>query len=232
MTEAAAGECFIEARELTREYRRKVELIHAVHEVSFTIGRGEHVVLFGPSGSGKTTLLQLLAGLDLPTHGAVLLRGRDLASFSEKELSIWRSREVGFVFQDFGVIRSLSALDNVRLPLILSPDGEGGASARATLERLGLADRLHHFPQQLSRGEQQRVAIARALIHSPSLLLADEPTASLDSASSAEVVGIFEELRAERNLTVIVATHDSSWIERADRCLYLDKGRLTRAGAA
>jgi putative ABC transport system ATP-binding protein len=231
MSEATPRAVLIEARGLTREHRRKVESIFALRDVSLTIARGEHVVLFGPSGSGKTTLLNLLAGLDQPSAGNVTWLGRELTRLSERELAALRCREMGFVFQDFGILRSLTALDNVRLPLLFAKDHDDRARAIAALERLGLGDRLHHRANELSRGELQRVAIARALIHRPSLLLADEPTASLDAASAASVVAFFEELRAERDLTVLVATHDPSWLEHADRALRLEKGRLLETAA-
>jgi putative ABC transport system ATP-binding protein len=231
MSESATNGVLIEARGLTREHRRRVESIYALRDVSLTIARGEHVVLFGPSGSGKTTLLNLLAGLDQPSAGSVTWLGRELTRLSERELARLRCREMGFVFQDFGILRSLTALDNVRLPLLFSNERDDRARAIAGLERLGLGERLHHRASELSRGELQRVAIARALIHRPSLLLADEPTASLDAAAASEVVACFEELRAERELTVLVATHDPSWLEHADRALTLQKGRLVEAAA-
>src|SRR5262245_38846459 len=231
MSEATPRAVLIEATGLTREHRRKVESIFALRDVSLTLARGEHVVLFGPSGSGKTTLLNLLAGLDQPSSGTVTWLGREMTRLSERELAALRCREMGFVFQDFGILRSLSALDNVRLPLLFSHESGDRAKAIAALERLGLGDRLHHRANELSRGELQRVAIARALIHRPSLLLADEPTASLDAASAAAVVALFEELRAERDLTVLVATHDPSWLEHADRSLRLQKGRLLEPAA-
>jgi putative ABC transport system ATP-binding protein len=232
MSETAQRAVLIEAHGLTREHRRKVESIYALRDVSLTIARGEHVVLFGPSGSGKTTLLNLLAGLDQPSAGTVTWLGRELTRLTERELSELRCREMGFVFQDFGILRSLSALDNVRLPLLFSRERDDRARAIAALERLGLGERIHHRANELSRGELQRVAIARALVHRPALLLADEPTASLDAASAAQVVALFEELRAERDLTVLVATHDPAWLDHADRALRLQKGRLMAEAAA
>src|SRR5262245_43227590 len=207
MSEASPRAVLIEAVGLTREHRREVESIYALRDVSLTIARGEHVVLFGPSGSGKTTLLNLLAGLDQPSAGTVTWLGRELTRLGERELAQLRCREIGFVFQDFGILRSLSALDNVRLPLLFAHASDDRARAKAALERLGLGERIHHRANELSRGELQRVAIARALIHRPALLLADEPTASLDAAAAAQVVSFFEELRAESDRAVPAATH-------------------------
>src|SRR5215208_8333929 len=187
----------LQARQLTKEYQSGDHRLAVLRDVSFTIPEGAFVAVVGPSGSGKTTLLGLLAGLDVPTRGSVLLDGDDLTRLSEDQRAQLRGAKVGFIFQSFQLIPTLTALENVQVPLELR--GESGASARAVelLTRVGLRDRMDHFPSQLSGGEQQRVAIARAFSNHPRILFADEPTGNLDAGTGARIVELIEELNRE-----------------------------------
>jgi putative ABC transport system ATP-binding protein len=214
------------ARELTQEYRSGGGALAVLRDVSFTIPQGSFVAIVGPSGSGKTTLLGLLAGLDTPTHGDVLLDGRSLGALDEDARARLRGEKVGFVFQSFQLIPTLTAIENVQVPLELR--GERGAEARARelLERVGLGDRVAHFPSQLSGGEQQRVAIARAFVNRPRILFADEPTGNLDAGSGARVVELLEALNRESGSTVVLVTHDPTLAARADRLIRLADGRV------
>src|SRR5437773_7094582 len=198
------------AREVTKEYMSGEQKIAVLRDVSFTIQQGAFVAIVGPSGSGKTTLLGLLAGLDTATRGQVLLDGADLTAMDEDERARLRGQKVGFVFQSFQLISTLTALENVQVPLELR--GERGATERAAelLGRVGLGDRLDHFPMQLSGGEQQRVAIARAFANSPRILFADEPTGNLDSDTGGRIVELLEALNRESGSTIILVTHDAS----------------------
>jgi len=212
------------ARELTQEYRSGGSSLAVLRDVSFSIAAGEVVAIVGPSGSGKTTLLGLLAGLDTPTRGTVVLDGVDLASLNEDARARLRGQKVGFVFQSFQLIPTLTALENVQVPLELR--GESGAAERARdlLSRVGLAERGSHFPAQLSGGEQQRVAIARAFSNRPRLLFADEPTGNLDAASGTRIVELLEELNRESGTTVVIVTHDAGLAQRAGRIIRLRDG--------
>jgi putative ABC transport system ATP-binding protein len=200
-----------------------------LHDISFEVGAGEAVAIVGVSGSGKSTLLGLLAGLDTPTEGAVRVDGHDLFTLDEDGRAAVRARMLGFVFQSFQLLPAMNALENVMLPLELA--GEKGAreAARAMLERVGLAERLHHYPKQLSGGEQQRVAIARAFVTGPSLLLADEPTGNLDPATGKQIIDLMFELNRERGTTLLLVTHDEGLSKRCDRILRLAAGRLVMA---
>ena len=197
-----------------------------LRNVSFTVQPGEFVAITGPSGSGKTTLLGLLAGLDTPSGGRVILDGAEMSSMTEDERARVRSAKVGFVFQSFQLISTLTAAENVQVPLELR--GEEGAERRAAdlLERVGLAERATHFPTQLSGGEQQRVAIARAFSNRPSILFADEPTGNLDAASGERVVALLEDLNHESGSTVIIVTHDAVLAARARRQIRLADGEV------
>ena len=201
--------------------------------MSFRVEAGELLAVVGPSGSGKTTLLGLLAGLDRPTSGSVLLEGRDLGGLSEDDRARLRRERVGFVFQSFHLLPSLTARENVQVPLDLRGDPRAGARALALLDRVGLAHRAHHFPAQLSGGEQQRVALARAFVHEPRILFADEPTGNLDAATGSAIVELMAELNAERATTLVLVTHDPAVAGRARRTLRLADGRLVAdTGAA
>ena len=193
--------------------------------ISLDIGAGEHVAIVGESGSGKTTLLSLLAGLDLPSRGEVWLDGAPIHATSEDARAALRARAVGFVFQNFQLMPAMSALDNVALPLELRGEN-GGATARALLEKVGLGQRLHHLPRQLSGGEQQRVAIARAFATRPRILFADEPTGNLDRKTGLAIEDLLFGMDDARATTVVVVTHDERLAARCDRQLRLDAGRL------
>jgi putative ABC transport system ATP-binding protein len=215
-------------------FSRGPTLIHAVRDVELTIEAGELVALEGPSGSGKTTLLQLLGALDRPSSGHVRFEGRDLAELPDGELAELRLRSFGFVFQQFNLIPTLTALENVEAKL--APTGIGADElterSRALLEEVGLGDRATHLPAHLSGGEQQRVAIARALSVEPHVILADEPTGNLDTATGAEIIETLAGLAARRGTTVIVATHDAALAGRAPRRLGMRDGRLLAPVAA
>lgn len=197
--------------------------------VSFAIAAGERVAITGASGSGKSTLLSLLAGLDLPSHGDVELGGASLAALDEDARARLRGDKVGFVFQSFQLLPSLTALENVMLPLELQGERQAEERARAVLAEVGLAQRLTHYPRQLSGGEQQRVALARAFVTRPAVLFADEPTGNLDTHTGEAVVDLLFRLNAEAGTTLILVTHDASLAARCDRVLHLDAGRLVPA---
>jgi putative ABC transport system ATP-binding protein len=204
-------------------------MLTILHEIDFEVRSGEAVAVVGASGSGKSTLLGLLAGLDLPTRGQVLLAGQDLADLDEDGRAALRGRELGFVFQSFHLLPALTALENVMLPLELLGAGNGDdprAAAGAMLDRVGLADRLDHYPKHLSGGEQQRVALARAFAVRPRLLLADEPTGNLDAATGRQVIDLMFEMNAEQGTTLILVTHDESLAARCGRAIRLAAGRL------
>jgi putative ABC transport system ATP-binding protein len=197
-----------------------------LREIDLEVTRGEAVAVVGASGSGKSTLLAILAGLDTPTSGAVELDGQDLFSMNEDLRAELRGRTVGFVFQSFQLLPSLTALENVMLPLELSSDERAEALARQTLVRVGLAERLQHYPKHLSGGEQQRVALARAFVVRPKLLLADEPTGSLDAESGAEIIQLLFEMNREYGTTLVMVTHDESLAARCSRVVRLAAGRI------
>jgi putative ABC transport system ATP-binding protein len=199
-------------------------------DVSFQVRAGEAVAIVGASGSGKSTLLGLLAGLDTPTEGKVHIDGHDLFALDEDGRAAVRARMVGFVFQSFQLLPAMTALENVMLPLELAGSMDAAADARQMLARVGLAERLDHYPKQLSGGEQQRVAIARAFVTAPSLLLADEPTGNLDAATGDQIIDLMFGLNRERGTTLILVTHDEALSRRCDRMLRLASGRLVNGG--
>jgi putative ABC transport system ATP-binding protein len=217
----------VEAVGLHRSLPLGSEQVHILKGISFTIARGEWVALMGPSGSGKSTLLGILAGLDSPTKGRIVVDGVDVTSLGERQLARTRNEKIGIVFQSFNLIPTLTALENVEAPLYVRPDrSRAKEAAREMLRTVGLEDRLHHRPHQLSGGQQQRVAIARALVTRPALLIADEPTGNLDSTTGAAVIDLFARLRDELGVTIVVATHDASVAARADRTLQIVDGLL------
>jgi putative ABC transport system ATP-binding protein len=223
-----------ELRGATKSFRRGDVAIHAVDGIDLTIDAGEIVALEGPSGSGKTTLLQLLGALDRASEGQVFFEGRDLGALGDRELSELRLRAFGFVFQQFNLIPTLTAVENVEAklaPFGIAPDVLR-SRADELLAEVGLAERASHLPPQLSGGEQQRVAIARALVANPRVVLADEPTGNLDSTTGGEVVDLLAGLAAERGTTVIVATHNPDLAARAPRRLAMRDGRILEAAAA
>jgi putative ABC transport system ATP-binding protein len=216
----------LEARRLTKEYQSGNRRLAVLRDVSFIIPDAAFVAIVGPSGSGKTTLLGLLAGLDVPSSGAVLLDDTDLSKLSEDRRARLRGEKVGFVFQSFQLIPTLTAQENVQVPLELRGDDGAPARARELLDRVGLAGRGHHFPNQLSGGEQQRVAIARAFSNAPRLLFADEPTGNLDSDTGAHIVELLETLNRESGTTIVLVTHDLALARRAQRVIRLADGAV------
>ena len=223
MTEAT----IIRLAGLTREYRMDAETVHALRGVDIEIRRNEYVAIMGPSGSGKSTLMNVVGCLDTPTAGEYWLNGVEVSAMDDDELARVRNREIGFVFQTFNLLPRASALHNVELPLIYAGIGarERHRQASQALERVGLGDRMHHRPNELSGGQRQRVAIARALVNSPSILLADEPTGNLDSATSAEIMDVFEQLQ-DQGQTIVMVTHEADIAARAHRVITLLDGRV------
>ena len=212
------------AHSLTKEYPSGTASLAVLKDVSFTIPQGAFVSIVGPSGSGKTTLLGLLAGLDTATRGTIELDGTDLGRLSEDQRAQLRGAKVGFIFQSFQLIPTLTAIENVQVPLELRGDAGAAERARTLLERVGLGHRLEHFPTQLSGGEQQRVAIARAFSNSPRILFADEPTGNLDGTTGERIVELLEELNRESGSTVVIVTHDLTLAQRAHRMIRLRDG--------
>ena len=221
----------LETQDVIKEYRLGGELVHAVAGVSLAIRKGEFVAIMGASGSGKSTFMNLIGALDVPTRGRLLLNGVDLASLSSDELAAIRNRNIGFVFQQFNLLARTSALDNVATPLIYAglPAGERREKAAAKLRAMGLGDRLDHSPAKLSGGQQQRVAIARALVTEPLMLLADEPTGALDTATSEEIMKLFGQLN-EGGITVIVVTHEPDIAQYAERRILFRDGKVVEDG--
>jgi ABC-type lipoprotein export system ATPase subunit len=215
--------------DLTRSYRLGSEEIHALRQVNMNVLPGQFIAVVGRSGSGKTTLLNLLAGLDKPTSGQVLLEEEDLGKMSEDARTKLRRTKLGFVFQSFGLLPLLSAFENVELPLRISgvKPRERDQRARDALDMVGLTRRSHHRPYELSGGEQQRVAIARAIVHHPSLILADEPTGELDSVNARSIFGLFKEMVRNQGISVVAATHDSTLLAMADQVLEIHDGKLS-----
>jgi putative ABC transport system ATP-binding protein len=218
----------IEVVDLFKSYQRDSLEIPVLRNITLQISEGDFLAFMGPSGSGKTTLLNLIAGIDKPTSGSILIAGTDITQLSETELAVWRSHHVGFIFQFYNLIPVLTALENVELPLILTPLSrkERRSHAETALQVVGLGDRMHHFPRQLSGGQEQRVAIARAIATDPAILVADEPTGDLDKASAEEVLELMHRLNRELNKTILMVTHDPRAAERARSVRNLDKGEL------
>jgi putative ABC transport system ATP-binding protein len=218
----------IEIQDLRKVYALDGVEIQALRGVDLRVDEGELLAIMGPSGSGKSTLMNILGCLDVADSGSYRLRGQDVTRMRSEHLARVRNREIGFVFQGFNLLPRTSALENVETPLIYAGIGrhERHERAREALQRLGLSDRLHHLPNQLSGGQQQRVAIARALVTHPSLLLADEPTGNLDTATSGEILSVLEELNRRDGVTIVMITHESEVAQRARRILHLRDGRL------
>jgi putative ABC transport system ATP-binding protein len=205
---------------------RDAARVHILKDIDLHIGRGEAIGLVGPSGSGKTTLLMVLAGLERADTGSISVAGSDLRKLDEDALARFRGRNVGIVFQSFHLIPTMTALENVAVPLELAGEGDAQDRARAELAKVGLAERLHHYPAQLSGGEQQRVALARALAPNPAILVADEPTGNLDEATGKQVIELLFAGHVERGTTLILVTHDNALAQRCDRIVRLRSGRI------
>src|SRR5690349_7049470 len=223
----------IQVRGLDKTYRRGNEDIHVLQGLNLDVDKCDFVAFMGPSGSGKTTLLNLLGGLDVPTRGSVTVAGDEITHMSGGKLTEWRARHVGFIFQMYNLIPVLTAFQNVELPLLLTrlSKAERRKHVETALAVVGLADRMHHYPRQLSGGQEQRVAIARAIVSDPTFLLCDEPTGDLDRKSADEIMNLIERLVREFGKTVLMVTHDPLVAKRAQVTLHLDKGVLVESGA-
>jgi putative ABC transport system ATP-binding protein len=226
------GNSLIQVRNLDKKYRRGNEEIDVLQGLNLDVDKGDFVAFMGPSGSGKTTLLNLLGGLDVPSRGSVTVAGDEITHMSGSKLTRWRARHVGFIFQMYNLIPVLTAYQNVELPLLLTKlsKAERRKHVEAALSIVNLSDRLHHYPRQLSGGQEQRVAIARAIVADPTFLLCDEPTGDLDRKSADEVMTLIERLVREYGKTVLMVTHDLLVAQRANTTLHLEKGVLVEAG--
>lgn len=217
---------------LTKTYKRDKQEITVLNDVSIDIEQGDFVALMGPSGSGKTTLLNIIAGIDRPTQGEVMIAGTNIGVLTETELAKWRSRHIGFIFQFYNLIPVLTAFENVELPLMLTPlsKSERRRQVELALSVVGLAERMDHYPRQLSGGQEQRVAIARAIASDPDIFVADEPTGDLDRVSAEEILTLLERLNKEFGKTIVMVTHDPSAANRARIVHHLEKGDLIPQG--
>jgi putative ABC transport system ATP-binding protein len=226
-------ESVVRFHEVSKSYRRDSFEIPVLNGVSLEVASGDFVALMGPSGSGKSTLLNLLAGIDRASSGSIVVGGQDISGLSESQMARWRHRNIGFIFQFYNLVPVLTAFENVELPLTLTrlSRTQRRQKAETALAVVGLADRMDHYPRQLSGGQEQRVAIARAIVTDPTLLLADEPTGDLDADSAADILDLLSQLNEEFQKTIIMVTHDPRAAERARRLLRLDKGRLVGAEA-
>ncbi len=222
------GTGLVRARGLDKKYQRGSEEIHVLQGLNLDVDKGDFVAFMGPSGSGKTTLLNLLGGLDLPSAGSITVAGDEITHMSGSKLTAWRARHVGFIFQMYNLIPVLTAFQNVELPLLLTKlsKAERRRHVETALSVVGLADRMNHYPRQLSGGQEQRVAIARAIVADPTFLLCDEPTGDLDRKSADEIMAIISRLVREYKKTVLLVTHDPRVAECADTTLHLEKGVL------
>lgn len=221
-------ESIVVIRDLSKVYKQGEINVTALNRISLEIAKGEFLTLMGPSGSGKSTLLHIIAGIDRPTNGKCMVQGIEVTNLNESQLADWRNQNVGFVFQTFNLIPVLTAFENVELPLLLTklPSSRRKQQVKTALELVGLGQRMHHLPKQLSGGQEQRVAIARALVTDPSLIVADEPTGNLDSASANEVLSILQALCRDAGKTVIMVTHDPKAAAFGTRSIHLEKGEL------
>jgi putative ABC transport system ATP-binding protein len=224
----------VEIKGISKSYRRGEQIVPVLNDISFDIPEGEFLALMGPSGSGKSTLLNLIAGIDKPDRGEIRIGGVDITALSESQLADWRAANVGFVFQFYNLIPVLTAFENVELPLLLThlSGKQRKQHVETALSMMGLSDRMHHYPSELSGGEQQRVAIARAVVSDPTILVADEPTGDLDRVSADDILNLLGRLNRELGKTIILVTHDSHAAQSAHIIRHLDKGVLdaTEAG--
>lgn len=226
---ASPNGAIIHVHNVSKSYQRDTIEVPVLRNISLAVPEGEFLALMGPSGSGKTTLLNLIAGIDKPNDGKVIVGDVDIASLSESELATWRSRHVGFVFQFYNLLPVLTAYENVELPLLLTKlsSKEKREHVEHALKLVGLGDRMNHFPKQLSGGQEQRVAIARAIVTDPTIIVADEPTGDLDRASAEEIMILLDRLNKEFKKTIVMVTHDPRAAEKAHKQMHLDKGELT-----
>ncbi len=222
----------VDIRNVTKTFKKEAAEIVALRDTNLGIGSGEFLCLMGPSGSGKSTLLNLIAGIDRPSKGQIMVGGTEISQMRESQLAVWRNHTIGFVFQTFNLIPVLTAFENVELPLLLTrlSKAERREHVETALSLVGLKDRMTHYPRQLSGGQEQRVAIARAIVTDPALILADEPTGDLDAQSADEILAILESLNRESQKTVIMVTHDPRAARHATVIRHLDKGVLLPEG--
>jgi len=221
-------EALVEVRDVRKVYKRDQFEVPVLNGVSIGIEAGDYLALMGPSGSGKTTLLNLIAGIDRPSSGKILVQGKEISRFNETQLASWRARHIGFIFQMYNLIPVLNAFENVELPLLLtklSPK-ERREHVKTALSIVGLGDRMTHYPRQLSGGQEQRVAIARAIVTDPTILVADEPTGDLDAKNADETLDLLEQLNREYQKTIVMVTHDPKAASRARHTVHLEKGQL------
>ena len=218
----------IDVEDVTKVYQMGETQVHALRGVDLTVNEGEMMAIMGPSGSGKSTLMAILGCLDTPTSGSYRLGGTDVSHLSDRQLASIRGQRIGFLFQTFNLLPRATALENVELPLLYSRASKRRERVRAALEAVGLGDRAHHRPSELSGGEQQRVAMARALVNEPSIILADEPTGNLDSKTGDKVLELLERLHRERDLTLVMVTHDPRVAARTQRIIHLLDGQVER----
>jgi putative ABC transport system ATP-binding protein len=226
----ATGRVLVQIRDLAKFYRRGTETIHVFEGVNLDIHEGEFLALMGPSGSGKSTLLNILAGLDRPDQGQVVVDGQEVTRMNAKQLAAWRATHIGFIFQFYNLLPVLTAAQNVELPLLLTrlSKAQRREHVQTALDVVGLSDRAEHFPGQLSGGQQQRVGIARAIVSDPTIILGDEPTGDLDAASGDEILTLLERLNREFHKTILMVTHDGHAAARAQAIMRMDKGVLSR----
>ena len=222
----------IQVNDVSKSYWRNSLEIPVLHNLTLSVEEGEFLALMGPSGSGKTTLLNLIAGIDRPSKGELIIAGTDIAKLNESALAKWRSASIGFVFQFYNLIPVLTAYENVELPLLLTKlsKAEKRQHVESALNIVGLGDRMKHYPKQLSGGQEQRVAIARAIVTDPVILVADEPTGDLDKISAQEILTLMSRLNKEFKKTIVMVTHDQHAADKATRLLHLDKGDLSSNG--
>ena len=218
----------VDVREVRKVYKRDSFQVPVLNGITIAVPEGDFVALMGPSGSGKTTLLNLIAGIDRPTSGKIVVDGKEISNFSETALAGWRARHIGFIFQMYNLIPVLSAFENVELPLLLTKlsKSQRREHVETALKIVGLADRMRHYPRQLSGGQEQRVAIARAIVTDPTILVADEPTGDLDAKNAAETLDLLQQLNSEFKKTIIMVTHDPKAASCARHTLHLEKGLL------
>lgn len=222
------SDLMIQCRGLTKSYHKGSTVVTPLEALDLDVLRGEFLALMGPSGSGKTTLLNLISGIDSPSAGSLVIAGEEIAKLKRRQLTAWRARHVGYIFQLYHLVPVLTAFENVELPLLLSDMSkkERHDRVRTALELVDLADRSHHTPAELSGGQEQRVAIARAIVADPPLLVADEPTGDLDRASATRILDLLRRLAREHGKTIVMVTHDAKAADAADRTLHLEKGQL------